>query len=440
MNAFSFSLKEFLRIILQVMKRISHIDFHALQVAFVSKKLSEHLYPEHVEPITIVAFLHDIGFLMPRYLRSIEKLPSEETFITLERLLKFDHSIKAFGKMHSLFGKKLIRYLPIENEYGNAIALHHTSAEQLDVKNKVHVIANIIHLADFISLSTLKQNFDYDRVKELISEVTASSDYFPHVVSAFKEIFYPEAPWFLLFEYNDLVEQLLYGTKRILSYAELEHALDVLVFLVDHKSPFTRKHTESVVFTASEIASELDLTDDEIISLKLAAKVHDVGKMATPVKILEKPSNLDQKELWIMRKHVYDSYSILGGEKSCMAHEWICWATEHHERLDGSGYPFKKNAKELSLPSRILMVADMLVAIVEDRPYRKSMTLEEALKILQNDALNGKLDVDVVKTVEKMIKNGFHPILERGVSEEILEEIQKETQVESSLFQHDLIE
>lgn len=86
------------------------------------------------------------------------------------------------------------------------------------------------------------------------------------------------------------------------------------------------------------------------------------------------------------------------------------------------------------------MVADMLVAIVEDRPYRKSMTLEEALKILQNDALNGKLDVDVVKTVEKMIKNGFHPILERGVSEEILEEIQKETQVESSLFQHDLIE
>jgi len=92
-----------------------------------------------------------------------------------------------------------------------------------------------------------------------------------------------------------------------------------------------------------------------------------------------------------MKKHIFFSYLILGGESTYHKYEWIKWVVNHHEKLDGSGYPCGKREKDLDLFSRILQVADIIVALSEDRPYRKGMTLQDAVSILDNEGVLQRL-------------------------------------------------
>jgi HD-GYP domain-containing protein (c-di-GMP phosphodiesterase class II) len=141
--------------------------------------------------------------------------------------------------------------------------------------------------------------------------------------------------------------------------------------------------------------------------MQIAAKFHDIGKMATPISILNKPGSLDEGELYIMKKHVYDSYLILGGQEAVEKHKWVRWAVEHHERLDGSGYPWGRSSDELSLESRILMVADVFVALTEDRPYRKGLSVSKSLEILEKQVDDGLMPEEVVNKLRHLVNKGF---------------------------------
>ena len=129
--------------------------------------------------------------------------------------------------------------------------------------------------------------------------------------------------------------------------------------------------------------------------MRLAGYLHDLGKLAVPSEILEKPDKLTAAEFAVIRSHTYYTYRVL--EKISGLETVNEWASFHHERLNGDGYPFHRAGDTLSLGSRIMAVADVLTAITEDRPYRAGMAPEKAMGILTSMAEGGVLDPSVVE-------------------------------------------
>ena len=158
---------------------------------------------------------------------------------------------------------------------------------------------------------------------------------------------------------------------------------------VDAKSPFTYHHSIGVTEVAVELARELQLPQERVSLVRRAAFLHDIGKLAVPNRILDKRGRLTPQEWTIVTRHPALSGSIL--RRVSAFRELAVLAAEHHERLDGSGYPFCLRAEHLSLESRIIALADCYAAMAEDRPYRAGLQADHILKILAADAPH-KLD------------------------------------------------
>ena len=167
----------------------------------------------------------------------------------------------------------------------------------------------------------------------------------------------------------------------------LEHMLtqtiDAMSNMVEWRDPYTHGHQRRVAELACSIAEEMGLAPDRIQGLRLAAYVHDVGKIAIPAEILSKPTVLTAIERDLVRTHVDISRDIL----SKVDFPWPVAdiAHQHHERMDGSGYPQGLKGDEILLESRILAVADTVEAMSSHRPYRPALGMERALdEIVKN--------------------------------------------------------
>jgi HD-GYP domain-containing protein (c-di-GMP phosphodiesterase class II) len=137
-------------------------------------------------------------------------------------------------------------------------------------------------------------------------------------------------------------------------------------------------HQRRVALLAVEIGKTLGLPAREMMGIQAAALTHDVGKLNIPAEILCKPGRLNDLEFSIIKTHPQIGYEIL---------KWIefPWPVadivlQHHERMDGSGYPGKLRGENISIEARVLGVADVVEAIASDRPYRKAIGLEQALE------------------------------------------------------------
>lgn len=146
---------------------------------------------------------------------------------------------------------------------------------------------------------------------------------------------------------------------------------------VEIRDPYTAGHQRRVAQLAVEIATEMALSQDQIAGLHLASVVHDFGKIQVPAEILTKPGRLSDLEFGIIKLHPQTGYDILKG----IAFPWPIAQTvlQHHERLDGSGYPHGLKGAEILLEARILAVADVVEAMVSHRPYRPGLGVDAAL-------------------------------------------------------------
>ena len=143
----------------------------------------------------------------------------------------------------------------------------------------------------------------------------------------------------------------------------------------------------------------MNLPDPECRKIEIAGYLHDIGKVYIPLSILEKQSELNDKELLQVREHSYMTGEILSTFSELG--EIINWAANHHEKLDGSGYPLHLNEDYLQLPDRIIAIADIFTALTEDRPYRPGMRRQQALQLIESDVINGALDKDVYRILHQ---------------------------------------
>jgi putative two-component system response regulator len=149
-------------------------------------------------------------------------------------------------------------------------------------------------------------------------------------------------------------------------------------FLIECRDPYTARHQRKVSELAEGIAREMGLSGDMIEGIKVAGMVHDVGKMFLPTKIVTKPGALTPLEFSIMKEHPQKGYAILRRIDFPWPIPEI--VLQHHERIDGSGYPQGLKGTEIRLEARVLAVADVIEAISSHRPYRSALGIEAALK------------------------------------------------------------
>lgn len=154
--------------------------------------------------------------------------------------------------------------------------------------------------------------------------------------------------------------------------------------IIDAKSPFTFNHSVGVANTSMSIAKKLGLDDSRLVLLRHAALLHDLGKMAIPNSILQKNGELDAAEWQLIRSHPEYTWKILRSVQGLEELSEI--AASHHERLDGSGYFRGLEAPQLPLEARILAVADMFDALVEQRPYRNALPVDEVIAIIRKES------------------------------------------------------
>ena len=171
-----------------------------------------------------------------------------------------------------------------------------------------------------------------------------------------------------------------------------------IAHIIDCKSIFTRKHSEQIANRAWIMGKHYGYTREENSKLYLAASMHDIGKIATPTAVLEKQGKLDKDEYRIIMEHVRHTYDWLG-EVDGLG-EIRLWASDHHEKLDGSGYPFGKRGDELDFNSRLLACLDIYQAVCEKRPYHPARSHKETMVILYNMSGKGLIDGKIVEDLD----------------------------------------
>jgi putative two-component system response regulator len=182
------------------------------------------------------------------------------------------------------------------------------------------------------------------------------------------------------------------------SLTNVENVLFSMARAVEAKDEYTQGHIERVANLAVSIGRALNLSPKETKALYYGGALHDIGKLGIPHEILNKPGPLDSDEWDIMRQHPEIGYKICLplGESLGFALDIIRY---HHEKMDGSGYPYGLKGTEIPDVARIMAVADIYDALVTDRPYRKGMSRERAMKIISLETAEGKLDKQITRAL-----------------------------------------
>lgn len=208
---------------------------------------------------------------------------------------------------------------------------------------------------------------------------------------------------------NDVTDRMQAEDRIKNSYEKLQSTVQgmirVMTSIVELRDPYTAGHQVRVMNLACEIAKEMGLSEDQISGLRAAGLVHDIGKIAIPSEILSKPGALNKVELMMMKSHPTIGYEIL--KQIEFAWPVADIVVQHHERMNGSGYPSGLSGKDMLIEARILAVSDVVESMASHRPYRAALGIDAALEEITRN--KGKLyDAGVVKACVTLFKDkGF---------------------------------
>ena len=169
--------------------------------------------------------------------------------------------------------------------------------------------------------------------------------------------------------------------NEVILRQSLEQSIQAIAGTVEARDPYTAGHQRRVADLAVAIAEEMDFPEERIQGIRLAASIHDLGKIQVPAEILSKPGKLSEIEFMLIKAHPEAGYDILKN----IEYPWPIanMVRQHHERLDGSGYPLGLKGDEILIESRIIAVADVVEAMASHRPYRAALGIDLALKEIE---------------------------------------------------------
>lgn len=390
MDKIKTNLKDFLLCISKTQDLISPVlTNHHQQVAYLSYRLAEKIgfAHEHIKDITLAALVHDIGAL------------------SIEERIELIETDPLYTHTHAFRGAKLLSgFAPLKNSI-QIIKYHHMNWENgknTDYRGEnVPYMSHVIHLADRVCASISPNRNILSQIPYIYEKIRSRSgtQFEPNIVDAFGELCGLEYVWLDLISRSpvDNINDLGLFDMLDLNIDEVLNLSTLFSQLIDFRSSFTARHSAGVAKTAECIAGLVGFSRYECKMMKIAGYLHDLGKVAISNDILEKPGKLKDLELNEIRAHTYYTYRLLEPIKQLQTIN--IWASFHHEKLDGTGYPFHIKGENLPLGSRIMAVADVFTAITENRPYRKGMNTAEVKSILGDMVSSGAIDARIVKAL-----------------------------------------
>jgi putative nucleotidyltransferase with HDIG domain len=304
---------------------------------------------------------------------------------------------------HCKRGSQYLAEVSVLADLAPIVLLHHTEWETMksSAGEETARFANLIFLADRIDALRAQHELltQPERVNEIIPiiELHRGTTFASEFVDAACEVARREAFWFDLDDSSiEFVHDLLpiRQQARLLDWHEMREIGILFARIIDAKSVFTAEHSVRVAAIALALARLVGLHEFRCREIEFAALVHDIGKLRMPDELLDKKGAYSPRERQIMTQHPYETMKLLS--RLFGRHPIVNWAAWHHETLLGTGYPFHMKGDELPLEARIVAVADIFQALLQDRPYRARMSVERALGILDALVAEKKLDGDLV--------------------------------------------
>jgi HD-GYP domain-containing protein (c-di-GMP phosphodiesterase class II)/uridine kinase len=369
---------------------------HGKRTAYISLRIAKELgmSSEELHDIVSLAMLHDNG-VSEKALHDRSLADSSIDTKSVERV-----------REHCTIGEDNISKYPFLTDIKNVIKYHHENFDGSGLfhlkGDEIPLMSQIIRLADMIEVNFHLEACDINLHNKLIAFITEKNGqtFSSKVATAFLKIVPDQGFWRNL--KDDLIDKALKAEVpqyiKELSLEEIRKITGVFSKIIDSKSEYTQRHSRELSNKAAFMADYYKFSTDEKMKLMIAADLHDIGKLAVPNHILDSPNKLSDEEFSIIKKHTY--YTRLALQEIKGFEDITEWASNHHEKLNGKGYPYGKNDQELDFNSRLIACLDIYEALTEERPYRKPLEHKEAMKILYNMCDNGFIDLVISKDID----------------------------------------
>lgn len=369
---------------------------HGKRTAYISLKVAEELSldSKSLYDIVALAILHDNGVS--------EKSLHDKLLIGDSINIKKIEGVRD----HCIIGEENIREYPFLTDVKNVIKYHHERYDGTGFFNlkgeEIPLMSQIIHIADGIERNFDLKNNNHHMQSKIVNFVNNQKNemFSPNIVAAFLSAIKNEQFWTSL--NNDNISNALKNDtpkySMELKMEEIRKITGVFSKIIDSKSKYTRRHSSDLSLKAAFMADYYNMNHEEGIKLMIAADLHDIGKLAIPNSILDSPTKLTAEEFETVKKHPYLTRVALQGIKGF--EDITEWASNHHEKLNGKGYPFGKTAKDLDFNSKLMACLDIYEALTEERPYRQPLSHSETMTILNSMKDNGFIDPKITKDID----------------------------------------
>lgn len=327
---------------------------------------------------TMLGILHDIGLYKEDNVKKVADFETKNLW------------------PHSVYGFLFLKYLSPIGDRAEIVLYHHLDYNRYGAiqSRYIHVI-ELLNLADkmdtVLHLKDEKLEPDYFSKYRNVKFSGAAMDLFQKA-----EKCYGITENLVNGKYREELDVLL--AKRAFSEQYKKGFLEMLVYTIDFRSEHTVIHTLATVNFAEQLGRLSHVSGKDLRDLHYGALLHDLGKIAIPLHILESTGRLSDDEMKVMKAHVRITEMILEG---VVDDDVLQIAVRHHEKLDGTGYHRGLSAADLTLPQQIIAVADILSALYGKRSYKEAFSKEKILDIMNSDADRGKINQNVVAILEK---------------------------------------
>lgn len=383
-----------------IIEKVSNVNYsehefanHSRRVAYIAMSLSNFIdfNLDEKNALYISALLHDIG---------------------ASKGLKQSHNSDTFIEEHCILGSSILEPFPMFNNMSNIILYHHENfngSGPMGLKgNEIPLQSQLIRIADLVELLYEEDIHSFKQKNLIISWVKSNTNkiFSKAIVDMFISAASKDMFWFDMENISimdNILDKVSPDLDIDLNLEQFESIGHTFSNIIDTKSNFTARHSREIAELAYKISSYLNYSEEKCLKMKIAGLFHDIGKLAIPSSILDKNGPLDCDEFSIIKSHAYYTSIILDSLDS--AKEISTWASNHHEKINGTGYPKGLTSSELSEESRIIAVCDIYQALTEDRPYRNGMSQEKAFKILDQMVEENNLCPKAVSYLKAALTN-----------------------------------
>lgn len=369
---------------------------HSKRVCYICYKMGENLglNKKELYDLTALAILHDNG-ASEKSLHDKLLGKDLENFTSIER-----------RKEHCTVGEANISKFPFNTNVDGVLLYHHENYDGTGFFNlkgsDIPLMSQIIHLADVLDINFNLENLKLEDHHNLLAFIHDNRNvmFSEELVCAFLSICSHKSFWL------DLKSMFLTtALKRIIpqfsiecSFKEIRNMTRVLSKIIDSKSPYTQLHSSELAVKIEALAKYYGYNEEDTYKLIIAADLHDIGKLAVPSSILDSKEKLTLDQFEVIKEHTY--YTRVALQEIRGFEDIVEWASNHHEKLNGKGYPFGKDHTALDFNSRLMACVDVYQALTEIRPYRPSLTHIAAIQILNDMKNDNFIDSKIVEDID----------------------------------------